>query len=146
MVSNTSGGIWEYMKVWWSHLLRRTRIGSLISTSHRHSMHRHVAGLPILPENMCLLWMSINSRMIVRLYPLVTLWSYEVCFCFLISYLLNIYWLASFQCRYCHSMLWIMLMQETSILLSLVFVGIVTFGSWVCIMGFNVLLSHGSNS
>ncbi|RZB68643.1 hypothetical protein D0Y65_038421 [Glycine soja] len=34
-------------------------------------MHRHVAGLPILPENMCLLWMSINSRMIVRLYPLI---------------------------------------------------------------------------
>ena len=58
MVSNTLGGIWEYMKVWWSHLLRRTRIGSLISTSHCHCMHRHVAGLSILPENMCLLWMS----------------------------------------------------------------------------------------
>ena len=54
-------------------------------------LHAQTCGRPVHSAREYVFTVDVDNRMIVRLYPLVTVWSYEVCFCFLISYLLNIY-------------------------------------------------------
>ena len=47
-------------------------------------LHAQACGKPPHYAREYVFTMDVDNRMIVRLYPLVIVWSYEFCFCFLI--------------------------------------------------------------